>query len=80
MNFYFDNEGDYVEALEYLLRLNVGFSHSNTTRRVTINPIEHDQLPIYDECIVARLDSIGEHSDTADELLAKELNHNNVAG
>jgi len=83
MVFYFKDTGQYVEALEYLLRISISFKHNNKTLKIEIDPIDHDQLPIYDETVVGYLNRIcGDCAtkDNADALLAKEILQKNVAG
>ncbi len=80
MEFRFENEADYIEAWEYMLRINEGFKYNRDKRIIEINPIDHDQLPIYDEEVVKRLTGICGNCGDVDSLLAKEIRNKNVAG
>ena len=76
MLFKFTDEDSYLEGWEYMMRINEGFICDPYDYTIEIKPIDHDQLPIYDEEVVQRLQKIckcEKSKESVDTLLAKEM-------
>jgi len=79
MKFYFKTELLYVEALEAIVRYNVGFTHDPSMLEIEIKPTGHDQLPIYDESIINHITDICKGHVITDNEQSTGLPENNVA-